>query len=97
MTIKGLDRHKVIVDAVWRFWPKLLKYTAENDPLDGKRPYDAIIASWLNEFHGFFRDGTPTDEDEVQQALLFSPLARQRLWVNASRTVAYVDDVRSDA
>lgn len=94
MTIKQLDRHELIIDAVWRFWNKLLKYTAENDPLDGKRPYDTIIASWLNESHSFFQEGKPTDEDEVREALLYSPQARKRLWVNASRTVAYVDGVR---
>lgn len=93
MTVKQLDRHELIIDAVWRFWNKLLQYTMENDPLDSKRPYDGVIASWLNEFHGFFQSG-PTDADEVREALLYSPQARQRLWVNASRTVAYVDGVR---
>jgi len=96
MTTKQLDRHELIIDAVWRFWPRLQEYTAENDPIypGSRRPYDAIIASWLNEFHDFFREGKPTDEDEVREALLYSPQARKRLWVNASRTVAYVDGVR---
>jgi len=93
MTVKQLDRHELIVDAVWRFWNKLLQYVAENDPLDSKRPYDAVIASWLNKIHGFFQDA-PTDADEVKEALLYSPQARQRLWVNATRTVAYVDGIR---
>jgi hypothetical protein len=85
-----MDREWVIVMEIKDRWNELLTYAKAK----GERPCDTIIAQWLNETHGHFRDSWPTDRNEVQEALLHSKHAYKYLWVNATRTVAYCDGVR---
>ena len=87
-----MDRERLIVDAIARFWDNLQKYMVANDLYGSKRPYGSIIAQWLNEFHGYFV-GRPTSTEEVEEAL-YSDWAHRYLWVNATRTIVYVDGIR---